>query len=90
MWPPLFVRVVIDWEGTKYDSLEAFATRTGFERRGFSIDPQFVAIEDNLFGLGASSPLLGQGLPIVEESGERRPFRRRQLPADLGAYPYRP
>jgi hypothetical protein len=89
-WYRIDPGVVIDWEGTKYDSLEAFASRTGLERRGFSIDPQFIAIENNLFGLRASSPLLGRGLPVVEESGERRPFRRRQLPVDLGAYPYRP
>jgi hypothetical protein len=78
---------LIHWDGEEFDSIETFASLTGFERHGFSLDPQFVSVERYMFRLRVGSPLIGQSLPVGEPVTGPNPARRRPAPADLGAYP---
>jgi hypothetical protein len=75
------------WETVQFESLEAFSNRTGWERQGFSVDPQFVSASNGRFELRPASPLLGQGMDVYED-GEPRPARGRRPHPDLGAFPY--
>ena len=62
----------VSWNGTEYGSLEEFRRQTGQERRGWSVDPRFVASETGCFWLRAVSPVIGLGAfpyrPLLEAS----------------------
>jgi hypothetical protein len=54
----------INWGGTLFDTLSAFATATGQEQHGMSDDPAFVDAAGGNYHLQPSSTLIDQGIVI--------------------------
>ena len=70
--------VMIDWDGSKYDSLADFIAATGQEQHGLEADPKFKNAATGKFQLKAGSPAIDSadsgapGQPDVDALGKAR------------------